>query len=67
MDMIDLGIRLSRTVWCGFFCIKKGYREERGKLKVQLNWKESSYGKLPELHIAASEIVAEGRCGPDLR
>ena len=21
MDMIDLGIRLSRTVWCGFFCI----------------------------------------------
>ena len=31
------------------FCIQKGYREERGKLKVQLNRKESSYSKLPEL------------------
>lgn len=41
------------------FCIQKGYREERGKLKVQLNWKESSYSKLPELHIAASEIVSD--------
>jgi len=28
-------------------------------LKVQLNWKESSYSKLPELHIAASEIVSD--------
>ena len=32
---------------------------ERGRLKVQLNWKESSYSKLPELHIAASEIVSD--------
>lgn len=28
-------------------------------MKVQLNWKESSYSKLPELHIAASEIVSD--------
>ena len=28
-------------------------------MKVQLNRKESSYGKLPELHIAASEIVSD--------
>ena len=29
------------------------------RLKVQLNRKESSYSKLPELHIAASEIVSD--------
>lgn len=28
-------------------------------MKVQLNRKESSYSKLPELHIAASEIVSD--------
>ena len=28
-------------------------------MKVQLNWKESSYSKLPELYIAASEIVSD--------
>ena len=59
MDMIDLGIRLSRTVWCGFFVSKRDIGKERGKLKVQLNRKESSYSKLPELHIAASEIVSD--------
>ena len=28
-------------------------------MKVQLNRKESSYSKLPELYIAASEIVSD--------